>query len=174
MKYTSIQHINTLLQNSSIINDVRNKLQQLKELNQAVVSLLPTEASNYCSVANFRDGVLILTTKSPAWKHQINFLKMDLLDQLRSYNSSWAGISSITVTIDYLIDDLDKYQNNSDNNDSINGYNIDKKNSNNQDNKNKNFTISSKTAELINNIVNQEISYEPLAIGLKRLIGKIS
>lgn len=152
MKYSSIQHINILLQSSPMMNDIRSKLQELEQLNQAVTKLLPSPMSNYCSVANFRDGVLILTTKGPTWRNQVEFSKMDLLDQLRKSNARWAGIGSIKVTIDYLIDDLivdveDKYQHNS--------------------------GISPQTVELMNNIVNTEIGYQPLAVGLKRLITKI-
>ena len=162
MKYTSIQHINKLLQNSPIIIDVRNKLQQLQQLNKAVTNLLPPTIASNCSVANLRDGLLVLTTNSPVWRHQINFLKMDLLDQLRSSNPLWAGISAISVTIDYLIEDLDKYQKDLN---LVNNINI--------DSKTKNFTISLETAELMNTIANQSINYEPLSIALKKLIKKI-
>ncbi len=162
MKYTSIQHINKLLQNSPIIIDVRNKLQQLQQLNKAVANLLPPTIASNCSVANLRDGLLVLTTNSPVWRHQINFLKMDLLDQLRISNPLWAGISAISVTIDYLIEDLDKYQKDPN---PVNNINI--------DSKTKNFNISLETAELMNTIANQSISYQPLSVALKKLIEKI-
>ena len=88
---------------------------------------------------------------------------MDLLDQLRISNPLWAGISAISVTIDYLIEDLDKYQKDPN---PVNNINI--------DNKTKNFNISLETAELMNTIANQSISYQPLSVALKKLIEKIS
>ena len=174
MKYTSTQHINTLLHNSSIITDFCNKLQQLKQLNQIVSSLLPTTIANNCSVANLRDGILILTTNSPVWKHQINFLKIDLLEKLRNTSPMWAGIISISVRIDYLAEDLNTYQNNI----KLSNLNIITNNTSNDKinhkiKVNKNFTISPQTALLVNSIVDQEISYKPLSCKLKNLIEKL-
>ncbi|MGD0465128.1 MAG: DUF721 domain-containing protein [Gammaproteobacteria bacterium] len=157
MKYISIHSINALLQNSPTITNIRNKLQQLQQLNKIVAKLLPPTISCHCSVANLRDGILILTTTSPVWNHQINFLKMDLLDKLRISEPAWAGISSILVKTNYLIEELTTYQP-----DPIN-------NIQNTNNNSKKFFISEKNAEIINGIANNEISYLPLAMALKKL-----
>jgi|GEM_PF-1210721 hypothetical protein len=158
MKYISIHSINALLQNSPTITNIRNKLQQLQQLNKIVAKLLPPTTSYHCSVANLRDGILILTTTSPVWNHQINFLKMDLLDKLRISDPAWAGISSILVKTNYLIEELAIYQP-----DPI------KINIQNTKNNSKKFFISEKNAEIINSIANNEISYLPLAMALKKL-----
>jgi len=161
MKYKNLYHINTLLQTSPVISDFCVKLEQLQQLQQAISNLLPPTIANYCKVANLRNSVLVLTTNSPVWKHQLNFLKMDLLEQLRNSNTFWSGIASIVITMDYLMEDLYKYQNNT----KINGLNNQRKI--------KNFTISNKTAVLVNSIFDQEISYKPLLNKLKQLIEKI-
>ena len=150
-----------MLQTSPVISDFCVKLEQLQQLQQAISNLLPPTIGNYCKVANLRNGVLVLTTNSPVWKHQLNFLKMDLLEQLRNSNTFWSGIASIVITMDYLMEDLYKYQNNT----KINGLNNQRKI--------KNFTISNKTAVLVNSIFDQEISYKPLLNKLKQLIEKI-
>ena len=159
MKYTSIHSINALLQNSQTIIKIRNKLQKLQQLNKIVTKLLPPQISCHCSVANLRDGILILTTTSPVWNHQINFLKMDLLDKLRASDTAWAGITSISIKTSYLIEELTAYQ--------PEPFKIDIQNSNINPKK---FAISTKNAEIINGIANNEISYQPLAMALKKLI----
>ena len=170
MKYTNLHHINTLLQNSSVISDFCFKLEQLQQLQKIISNLLPPTIANHCTVANLREGVLVLATKSPAWKHQLNFLKIDLLEQLRNSSPIWSGIASIVITIDYLVEDLDEYKNNL----KINNLNNQNNSKNfNQINVHKNFTISNKTAELVNSIIDQEISYQPLLTKLKQLIEKI-
>ena len=158
MKYTSINSINALLQNSPTITNIRNKLQQLQQLNKIVTKLLPPILSRYVSVANLRDGILILTTTSPVWNHQINFLKMDLLDKLRVSDPAWAGIGSILVKTNYLIEELAIYQ--------PNPTEINIQNTNNNPKKN---SMSAKNADIINNIANNEISYKPLAMALQKL-----
>ncbi len=164
-KYTNIHSINTLLQNSPTILNIQDKLQQLQQLHNTVTNLLPPIIAKYCSVANLRDGVLILTTTSPVWNHQINFLKMDLLDKLRNSNAAWAGIASISVKTDYLPEDLMVYQQN---NDHSNHKSNDK-----QKDRLKNFTISTKTAKIINNIATNDINHPPLAMALKNLARKL-
>jgi len=158
MKYISIHSINALLQNSPTITNIRNKLQQLKQLNKIVTKLLPPALSCHATVANLRDGILILTTTSPVWNHQINFLKMDLLDKLRISDPAWAGISSILVKTNYIIEELAVYHP-----DPV------KINIQNTNNNPKKISISAKNAEIINGIANNEISYKPLAMALKKL-----
>jgi hypothetical protein len=83
---------------------------------------------------------------------------MDLLDKLRISDPAWAGISSILVKTNYLIEELAIYQP-----DPI------KINIQNTKNNSKKFFISEKNAEIINSIANNEISYLPLAMALKKL-----
>lgn len=110
MKHNTIRSINYLLQNSPTIAKLYNKLQQLEQLNTIVANFLPPKIAKQCTVSNLRDGILILTTTSPIWNHQINFLKMDLLDKLRRSDPIWISIKSISVKTAYLIEDLNIYK----------------------------------------------------------------
>lgn len=153
MKYNNIRSFNTLLQNSPTISKLYYKLQQLQQLNNIITSFLPTIIAQHCSVSNLTAGTLILTTTSPVWNHQINFLKMDLLNKLRNSDPIWAGITGITVKTNYLMEELNNY----------------KQINNNNKTKPKKITLSAHNIAIINNIANNEISYSPLAKMLKKL-----
>lgn len=155
MKHNTIFSINSLLQNSPIIAQLYNKLNQLEQLNKFITRFLPPILAKNCCVSNLRDGVLILTTTSPVWNHQINFLKVDLLTQLRRASPEWAGLSSILVKTDYLAECLTT-------------------NEHNNSKKLNNFTISKDNIETINNLADNQISHQPLAAALKQLANKLS
>lgn len=153
MKHNTIFSINSLLQNSPIIAQLYNKLNQLEQLNKFISHFLPPMLAKNCRASNIRDGILILTTTSPVWNHQINFLKIDLLTQLRKNNAEWTGLSSILVKTDYLAECLTTKEHNS-------------------SKKLNNFTISKENIEIINNLADNEISHQPLASALKQLAKK--
>ena len=83
---------------------------------------------------------------------------MDLLDKLRASDPAWAGITSISIKTSYLIEELTVYQ--------PEPFKINIQNTNINPKK---FAISTKNAEIINGIANNEISYQPLAMALKKL-----
>ena len=155
MKHNTIFSINSLLQNSPIIAQLYNKLNQLEQLNKFISHFLPPMLAKNCRASNIRDGILILTTTSPVWNHQINFLKIDLLTQLRKNNPEWASLSSILVKTEYLAECLT-----------------------NTEHKTlktiKNFTVSKENIKAINNIADNQISHQPLASALKQLAKKFN
>lgn len=152
MKHNTIFSINSLLQNSPIIAQLYNKLNQLEQLNKIITNFLPPMLAKNCRASNLRDGILILTTTGPVWNHQINFLKIDLLNKLRS-NPEWAGLASISIKTEYLSECLTNTEHKA-------------------PKKLQNFTISKENIEIINNLANNEISHQPLASALKQLAKK--
>ena len=169
--YNNFKSIGLLLKNSPIMGKLFHKLQQLEQIKQIIPSFLPEVIKNHCNIANLQEGVLTLVTNSPAWKHQLNFLKMDLLEQLRKSSPLLAGLSSISIKIDYLQEDLYKYH------DNINEYykSLIKSNKNfNHNNHLNSISISITTAKLIENIITQEIKHQPLLDNFRRLLTKIT
>lgn len=90
-----------LLYNAPNLHKLLDKLEQLKQLNQFVAAHLEPSLAAQCQVANLRDGILILSTTSPAWKHKLRFVTLDLLSALRA-NPAWSSLKSIEVRIDYI------------------------------------------------------------------------
>lgn len=152
MKYNNIRSFNNLLQNSPTISKLYYKLQQIQQLNNVLTNLLPPLAAQNCCVSNLRDGMLILTTTSPVWNHQINFLKTDLINKLRNSSPDFAGITAIKVKTSYLIEELNNYKNPALNNKSP-----------------KKLNISANSAKVIRDIADKAITYSPLANILKKL-----
>jgi len=70
------------------------KIEQLSKLNQAVKQQLDPTLARQCQVANLRNGMLILTTPSSIWGHQLRFQEMELLSALRA-TPEWCGLTSI-------------------------------------------------------------------------------
>lgn len=163
MKYNSTKHIASLFNNFPLVVETKKKSQQLEQIKQLVYNFLPHDLANNCIVANLRSNVLCIMTNSPAWKYKLNFIKMDLLEKLRTSSPILAGISSISIIIDYQYNMLEPYYKSSL---AILGYEINKKDS-------KNFMISKSNALLMNQVVDQEITHEELKNSLKKLISKI-
>lgn len=146
---------NNLLQNSPTISKLYCKLQQIQQLNNVLANLLPPLAAQNCYVSNLKEGMLILTTTSPVWNHQINFLKSDLINKLRNSSPEFAGITTIKVKTSYLLAELDNYNTPSSTNTPP-----------------KKLNISPKSATIIRNIAEKEITHPPLANILKKLCGE--
>lgn len=153
MKYNNIRSFNNLLQNSPTISKLYYKLQQIQQLNNVLTNLLPPLAAQNCCVSNLRDGMLILTTTSPVWNHQINFLKTDLINKLRNSSPDFAGITAIKVKTSYLIEELNNYKNAASTNNKSR----------------KKLNISANSAKVIHDIADKAITYQPLANMLKNL-----
>ena len=90
-----------LLQTAPNLYKLLDKLEQLNLLNSFVVAHLEPSLAAQCRVANLRDGILILSTTSPAWKHKLRFATLDLLSALRAH-PKWSSLKAIEVRIDYL------------------------------------------------------------------------
>ena len=104
MKYKPEQKIAQILLNAPMLNKLWSKLSNLSKINEAVATFLDPELAKNCQVANLRNGTLILTTTSPAWNHQMRFLKIDLLNKLRKV-PEWRGLKAIEIKVQYLPDD---------------------------------------------------------------------
>ncbi len=75
-----------------------NKVEQLSKLNRLVHEKLDCNLAKYCRVANVRDGILILTTSSPATGHLLRFAISDLLTALRA-EPEWCHLKSIKTQV---------------------------------------------------------------------------
>lgn len=144
------------------------KLQQLEQIKNIMPNFLPRIIMSNCVVANLKDSILTLVTNSPAWKHRLNFLKMDLLEELRKSSPLLAGLSAIKIKIDYLQEDLQKYH------DNISEYYKCFNKSHTLNNKINQIKISQNTSKLIENIIYQNIKYQPLLDAFKNLLTKIT
>lgn len=83
-----------ILTRSPTLQSMVNKAESLIKLNQAVLKKLGPNLSPHCRVTNLRDGILILTTPSPAWGHTLRFSELELLSTLRAY-PEWCGLKAI-------------------------------------------------------------------------------
>ena len=91
----------SLLQTAPNRNKLLAKIELVKQLNQFIAAHLEPSLAAQCRVANLRDGILILSTTSPAWKHKLRFAALELLSSLR-VNPRWSYLKSIEVRIDYI------------------------------------------------------------------------
>lgn len=87
-----------ILLGSPLLKTVLQKADEVNKLNQAVLKNLSSELIPYCRVTHINDGVLILTTPSPTWGHQLRFTTHSLLSSLRS-EPQWCGLKSIKIHV---------------------------------------------------------------------------
>jgi hypothetical protein len=87
-----------ILTTSPILSQIVNKVEQLAELNRIVHQKCNPELRKHCRVANYRDGILILTTHSSAIGHLLRFEKSELLTALRSL-PEWCHLKSIKIHV---------------------------------------------------------------------------
>lgn len=97
MKYEN-QSMAALLTTSPGLRPLVEKINDLAKLNRIVLKNLDPSLAPHCCVSNLRDGILILTTSSPTWGHQLRFSSMTLLNKLRE-NPQWAGLKSIQTLV---------------------------------------------------------------------------
>lgn len=89
---------NEILSISPILREIVCKVEQLAKLNRQVLNKLEPQLAKHCRVANLKDGILILTTQSPTWGHQLRFASSDLLSALRA-EPEWCGLKSIKIHV---------------------------------------------------------------------------
>ena len=83
---------------SPILSQIVNKVEQLAKLNRIVHQKCNPELRKHCRVANYRDGILILSTHSSAIGHLLRFEKSELLTALRSL-PEWCHLKSIKIHV---------------------------------------------------------------------------
>lgn len=97
MEYKNLT-LNELFRTSLILREFAEKVEQLTKLNRKILSLLDPTLSKQCRVTSHRDGILILTTSSPAWGHTLRFSELELLTALRQH-PEWAGLKAVRVQV---------------------------------------------------------------------------
>lgn len=83
---------------SPILSQIVHKVDQLAKLNRIVHQKCDPELRKHCRVANYRDGILILTTNSSTVGHLLRFSKSALLTALRSA-PEWCHLKSIKIHV---------------------------------------------------------------------------
>jgi hypothetical protein len=90
--------VSELFTTSPILSELMKKVEQLTKLNRTVVAQLDPELAKHCRVTNCREGILTLTTSSPAWGHTLRFSEIELLSTLRSY-PEWCGLKAVRTFV---------------------------------------------------------------------------
>jgi len=97
-EYQSTVSIPTILKKSDHLGKLCAHISKISKLNKAVSCLLSPELAEHCTVANLKDGIVILATDSAVWHHKLRFITGDLLAQLRK-KPKWCFIKSIQVKV---------------------------------------------------------------------------
>lgn len=87
-----------ILTTSPILSQIVHKVDQLAKLNRIVHQKCDPELQKHCRVANYRDGILTLTTNSSAVGHLLRFAKSELLTALRAL-PEWCHLKSIKIHV---------------------------------------------------------------------------
>lgn len=90
-----IRSINKCL-NAQLL-DICHRAIQLDELNDKIKVLLPSPLSNYCLVAGFNQGCLLISAKNAAWATELRYLLPELRDKLRT--AGLYQLTSIKITL---------------------------------------------------------------------------
>jgi hypothetical protein len=101
MQRKTNQSFTNLLHEAPDLQKFVAKVEHLEKINQIIASKLDPNLAENCQVANLRDGILILSTTSPAWNHKLRFSTLDLLSALRS-DPRLSGLKGIEIKVDYL------------------------------------------------------------------------
>ena len=91
---TSHNSLNSLLSgaNSTSLREMSRHAKRLKQLTSKVRSLLDTNCSAHCIVANLRDQTLVLQTTSPAWLAKLRFQIPTLIDAFKNTSTPVTNI----------------------------------------------------------------------------------
>ncbi|WP_159565289.1 DUF721 domain-containing protein [Budvicia diplopodorum] len=76
--------LDTLFDDADLLKNVQQRAIALLKLNKAVKALLPKQLHNYCRVANFRQGVLVLEVANASWLVRLRYEQPMLLTTLRT------------------------------------------------------------------------------------------
>lgn len=90
----SMSRFASILNTSPMLQEILKKTEDLIKLNHKVQEQLEPSLKPHCRVTNWRNGILVLTTSSPAYKHLLRFREIELLSILRA-DPAFSGIISI-------------------------------------------------------------------------------
>ena len=68
------------------LRQVQERTESLRQLQQVTADILGNDLKGRYRVANIRNGVMIIETDSGAWATRLQFMKLQLLQQLRQQN----------------------------------------------------------------------------------------
>lgn len=88
------KRLTDIITKSNDLSRFTQKIEQLSKISQAVKNHLEPSLARQCQVANLRDGILILSTHSSIWGHQLRFQEIELLSVLRA-TPEWCGLKSV-------------------------------------------------------------------------------
>jgi len=97
MEYKNLT-LTELFRTSTILSEFIKKVEQLTKLNRTILNLLDPVLAKQCRVTSCREGILMLTTSSPAWGHRLRFSELDLLSSLRQH-PEWAGLKAVRTQV---------------------------------------------------------------------------
>jgi len=87
-----------LFNTSPILSELLKKVEQLTKLNRSVVNQLSPRLAHTCQVMSCQDGILKLSTSSPAWGHELRFAEAELLSKLRS-SPEWRALKAVKTYV---------------------------------------------------------------------------
>jgi hypothetical protein len=90
---------NNLLTESVPLSKLTQQASQRSQANRAILTLLDPILAKNCRVANIREGTLIFSTTSPAWRHRLHFAQNTILTTLK-HSTAWQHIHTIECYID--------------------------------------------------------------------------
>lgn len=93
MEYKNLT-LSKLLSSTPILCELLKKVEELTKLNQVVLKQLDPKFAKHCRVQSYENGILTISTNSPAWGHTLRFAESDLLSHLRSFKE-WCGLKSV-------------------------------------------------------------------------------
>jgi hypothetical protein len=83
--------------NTGTLAKLQHGAQQINQISGTIRQILPDVVANQITVANFRDGVLVLQVPSAAWAQRMRFSQTLLINQLRK--QLLPSLSTINVQI---------------------------------------------------------------------------
>lgn len=87
-----------ILTRSSTLQDFVKKAESLLQINRYVLSKLDPILAAQCQVTALQDNILILTTHSATFGHQLRFMSPELLSILRQ-NPKWSALKAIQIKV---------------------------------------------------------------------------
>ncbi|WP_392560956.1 DciA family protein [Orbus sturtevantii] len=97
MRNSEPQSVNSLLNVNTFLT-IQEKSRTLYALNNLISKLLPESLSQECRVANYRQGILIVTVSSAGWLTRLRYEQEKLRSFLRQNGLS--GLTSIQFKVD--------------------------------------------------------------------------
>ncbi len=82
---------------------LQGRASELSKVNQMVQAWLEQQGIQHTRVANFRDGMLMLETGSPAWLMRLNYTRAQLMSHLRQ---TYPTLISVEIKVNPSLMDL--------------------------------------------------------------------